>query len=146
MIIFNAELHWVKLGDKVDMGFDGNSPSWIVEMRTRDKEEGASWKAQNLNVKTKDDNDGIFWSASVKKPTTAKNGKEQTSPPVVGKDKFPFENVEGIGNGTIANVKIHQFDYDYNGKKGVGSRLEAIQVVDLVEYEGGSVTDGFPDF
>ncbi len=147
MIIKNATLFWSKLGTRVDQGFDGNSPAWTTELRTREKSEAENWKDAGLNVKTKDDDQGLFWSVSVKKPTHTKDGRPQVAPPVVGKDKMPFSDPDSIGNGTVANVKIHTFDYDYNGRKGVGFRLDAVQIVDLVEFEGQkNPVDYFDEF
>ncbi len=146
MIISNVELHWNKLGTKIDQGFDGNSPAWTTEMRTRDKDQSENWKAAGLNVKTKDDEDGLFWACTVKKPTHTKDGRPQVAPPVVGKDKMPFADPDSIGNGTVANIKIHTFDYNYNGREGVGFRLDAIQIIDLVEFSGGKpAVDYFDD-
>lgn len=62
-------------------------------------------------------------------------------PPLVvdwNRDTYDPEKVEKIGNGTVGNVCIRAFDYDYNGKKGVGAGLQAIQVLELKEYNPGS--------
>lgn len=144
MILSNVELHWTKLGSRVDMGFDGQSPAWVTEARTRNKEQANKWKESQLNVKTKDDEEGLYWAVSLKKPTERKDGTAERPVPVVGKDKFPIEDVESIGNGTIANVKVRQFDWNYQGKAGTSSRLDAIQILDLVVFEGsGSPIDDF---
>ena len=39
-----------------------------------------------------------------------------------------------IGNGTVANVKVWQRDYDIGGRKGISSKLDAVQVVEMKEY------------
>ena len=135
MILSNVELYWAKLGTRIDNGFDGNTPAWAVDVRTKDTEVRDSWMSQGLNVKTKEDDGHTFYSVGVKKPTHTKDGKEQTPPTIVDKAKEPFTRVDSIGNGTTANVKLYTFDYDYKGKKGRGFRLDAIQILELRVYD-----------
>ena len=68
---------------------------------------------------------------------TPKSGR----PPLVvdwNKNALPVERVESIGNGTKAKVAIRAFDYDYNGKKGTGAGLQAVQVLELKVYNPAS--------
>jgi hypothetical protein len=53
------------------------------------------------------------------------------APKVVDSELHPL--TETIGNGSEVVVKVQVYD----GKKGKGHRLEAVQVVDLIVYEGG---------
>ena len=147
MIIKNVALFWAKLGSNMDMGFDKNTPAWAVELRTTDKAEAKGWKEAGLNVKPGDDDGSVYYSASVKKPKFANNGNEQKAPPVVGKDLMPFAEVDAIGNGSRGNVKLYTAPYSYNGRTGISVRLNAIQITELVKYEGaGNALEGFEAF
>lgn len=146
MILKNVELLWAKLDPaRPDGGFDGNTPQWNLVAVTRDKDQAKQFKAANLNVKTDEDDTGIIYKVSLKKLATLKNGDANKPVPTVGPDLMPLEDPSVIGNGSVANVKIRQFDYDFNGKKGVGTRLEAVQITRLVEYKsaGNPILEGF---
>ena len=146
MLLKNVQLYWVKLDPKnPDKGFGGDKPNWCVEIRTRNKAQAGEFKTAGLNVKTNDDDNGIFYSVRLSKPTHNKNGKPFDPVPVVGPDLMPLANVNSIGNGTVANVKVYQFEWEFGGKTGKSSRLDAIQVVELIEYkkEAGGNRWGF---
>ena len=142
MILKNVELHWTKLDpSNPTLGFSGDKPQWSVQLRTRSKDQSAEWKKVGLNVRVDDDEGGIFYKVTVMKEAKKKDGSDDKPVRVVGRDNFPFENLTGIGNGTTANVKLRVFEYNFKGKEGVGVRLDAIQIVDLIEYESKSGED-----
>ena len=64
---------------------------------------------------------------------TPKAGKPLTSGIVDAKCN-PFDGADRIGNGTHAKVAVRPFDYTYKGKSGVGCGLQAVQILDLIEY------------
>ena len=142
MILRNVELHWAKLDPaNVDMGFDGTKPQWNTKVIIRDRDQKAEFIEMGLNPKTEDDESGVFYSIRVMKNAVQKNGKPASPVVVVGPDKTPIADVNSIGNGTLANVKLRTFEWTFNGKSGIGNRLEAIQIVKLVEYAGKGVAD-----
>ena len=147
MLFKNVELMWVALDpEKVDMGFDKNTPQWTLTMVTRDKDVSKVWKTAEYNVKVGEDDQGIVYTVKVNQPKFRKDGTENKPIPVVGRDLMPFDHTKlaSIGNGTVANVKVWEGDYNYNGKKGKMFRLEAVQIVELKEYAGGgSAISGF---
>lgn len=53
---------------------------------------------------------------------------------IVDSLRNPFDKAESIGNGTRAKVAIRSFQYNYKGKQGIGAGLQAIQILNLVEY------------
>ena len=144
MILKNVELFWARLDpSNPDMGFSGDKPQWNVELRTRSKEKSQEWKKLGLNPKVDDDDDGIFYKVKIMKAAVKKDGSEMLPVPVVGADLMPLEDRTAIGNGSTANVKIRTFEYNFQGKEGVGVRLDAIQIISLVEYEKKSNSYGF---
>lgn len=82
-----------------------------------------------------------------------KTGKPFTQRPfVIGPDKTPITNVEGmIGNGSTAKIAYEFFPYEFGTSIGVQLRLRGIQVLDVVEYNADAnsgesvfvVEDGF---
>lgn len=135
MILTNVELFWAKLDpSNPDNGFSGDKPQWNVQLRTRSKDQVKEWKEIGLNVITDDDEEGIVYRVNVRKDALKKDGSANKPVPVVGSDLMPVEDVTAIGNGTTANVKLRTFEWKFNGKEGVGVRLDAIQVVKMKEY------------
>jgi len=64
-IIRNAELHWAKLVKPVE---PFGTLQWELQMRTRDKDEAKKWKEDfYLNVKTEEDDSGVFYKTNVKR-------------------------------------------------------------------------------
>ena len=47
-------------------------------------------------------------------------------------EKKPIEKI--IGNGSKVKVMYKSYDWNFKGKKGKGLDLQAVQVLDLVEY------------
>ena len=136
MILKEVELNWCKVdANNPDGGFDGTTPQWNVDCVTRDSAQAQEWKDKGIEPKMGEDDKGVFYRMKVKKLATNKNGSPADAPPVIGRDLMPISRPSAIGNGSVGNVKIRTFDYNFNGKIGVGVRLEAIQVTHLVEYE-----------
>jgi len=149
MILSNIEIRWARLDPlQVDMGYDKATPQWNLQAITRDKKQAEEWKSAGLAPKPDTDDTGIFYRIQVKKLATNKDGSPAKPVIVVGSDLMPFEDPSRIGNGTIANVKVRTFDYDFQGRKGVGLRLEAVQITQLEAYEGagGGALAGFEAF
>ena len=48
------------------------------------------------------------------------------------KDKKPLEKI--VGNGSKVKVMYKPYEWNFKGKKGIGLDLQAVQVMDLVEY------------
>lgn len=65
-----------------------------------------------------------------------KEGKPTRKPPIVDSKRDPFTKL--IGNGSICNIQYNVKDWTYGTKKGKSPFLERVQVLELVEYEGGS--------
>lgn len=146
MILKNVELYWAKLSpSNHDMGFSGDKPQWNVQLRGN-KAQSEEWKSLGLNPKVEeDDNGSVYYKIQVHKDALKKDGTGNKPVPVVGADIMPLEDVGSIGNGTTANVKLRAFDWEFNGKKGRGVRLEAVQVIKLVVYANAvdDVMSGF---
>ena len=146
MILKNVMIRWAKLSpENPDNGFDGTTPQWNLQALTRDKAQADEWKQAGLNPKPDSDDQGMLYRITTKKLTTGKNGEPNKPVPVVGPDLMPLEDPGVVGNGSVGNVKIRTYEYNYNGRKGIGQRLEAVQITKLVEYQAGpsKILEGF---
>ena len=137
-IIRNAELHWAKLVKPVE---PFGTLQWELQMRTRDKDEAKKWKEDfYLNVKTEEDDSGVFYKTNVKRKAIKKDGEPNDAPEVLDGAKKSMDGNK-VGNCSIGNVMLFQYPYDVGGRKGVASILSKVQVTDLKEYTPNTGTD-----
>lgn len=73
------------------------------------------------------------------------NGKIGYRPAIINAKKQPVKNIN-IGEGTIARLGVVLSGYSVAGKTGVSVKLGMIQIIDLVEYQGGGFSsDAFDE-
>ena len=73
-ILKNVELFWAQLDPKrPNSKFNKEQPTWDVQIRTRDKKVKAEWVALNLKPKTVEDDDGVFYSVTLRKKAKKKD-------------------------------------------------------------------------
>jgi hypothetical protein len=90
------------------------------------------FEAAGTQLTPKSDDDGEYVTFRRDHSKMIKKDLVTFGPPkVVDHNNNPI--TETIGNGSEVVVKVQVYD----GKKGKGHRLEAVQVVNLVVYEGG---------
>jgi len=135
-------LRWAKVqkgqfDQYTPQGAPAGEKKWVTDIRLNDKL-AKSLKAEGFNVKK--DKDGYFLSAS--KKCEKKDGTPNNPVLIVGKDgKTIVENE--LGNGTVANVKV--VARKWGTVSTITVYLDAIQVVDLVEFSGKSGFDAIED-
>ena len=96
-----------------------------------------SLKSVGFNVKT--DKDGDQYLRVVKK-TRTKSGTPMEAPRVVALDgSTPV--TERIGNGSVVNIKIYAKYIEVSGQTHLPAYINAVQVVELEPYTGGSDFD-----
>jgi hypothetical protein len=127
-LIQNVELNWARL-DKPVAPF--GTEQYELQIATTDKGIAGDWSKNHLNVKEKD---GKF-VVSLKRKATRADGSSNGEPRVVNADKTPYDfSKQGlIGNGSIGNVIVYQYPYEVMGRKGIGSSLTAVQIVEHKE-------------
>lgn len=130
--ILDVELNWAKLNTPTS---PFGTPQYELQIATTDKAVAEDLKANYFNVKEKD---GKF-VVSLKRKAQKADGSDNGAPRVVDAKLAPFTG--NIGNGSRGNVIVWQYPYEAMGRKGVASSLTAVQIVDLVEYTGGSSVD-----
>jgi len=142
-VLKNVELFFAKLDPaKPNAMFDKANPTWEVQIRTRDKAKAKMWKELKLNVKTDDDDQGVFYKVTLKKKSKKASGEPQNPVNLVAGDLSPIDP-NTLGNGSIGNVRIYQYDYDVAGRQGTASMLMAVQVTTLKEYTPKPREDDF---
>ena len=96
-------------------------------------------EAEGLSIKNKGDDRGDF--VTIKRKAKRKDGNPNKAPDVMDGMKRPLQNTL-IGNGSDVNVlyKTYEWTHKPTGRSGKSADLQAIQVINLVAYEGGSST------
>ncbi len=108
-----------------------------VQAATTDAAKAQELRDNHFNVKEKD---GVF-TVSLKRNAKKRDGSDNGKVRVVDGNKAPIENTMNIGNGSVGNIIVWQYPYDQMGRKGVSGSLTAIQITDLVEYNGSDSVD-----
>jgi hypothetical protein len=67
-----------------------------------------------------------------KRKVSKANGDRNQQPQLVDAEKKPLDKI--VGNGSKVKVMYKSYDWNYKGKTGKGLDLQAVQVLDLVEY------------
>lgn len=130
MILKNAKVKWAKLIKPDEM-----SGKWSINLYLTN-EQLESLKAERIEAKV--DKDGVPFIQATRKPKSSK-GADIEPPRVVDIERKPF--TKSIGNGSICNVIVSFYDWEFNKKEGRAVWLEAVQVVDLKDYAGSEDFD-----
>lgn len=95
-------------------------------------------KYQNEDNKDDEDNGRILFNAS--QNAESNDGKYKFKVDVYdSKAKMiPEDQIPKIGWGTLAMLSVTTYCWTYKAEKGVKLNLEAVQILDLVEYAGGN--------
>jgi len=143
IILSNVELYFAKLDPaNPNSRFDKDNPTWEVQIRTKDKAVAKEWKDNNLRVTPDENDEGVFYRANLKKKSKKRDGSDMAPVNVVAGDLSPV-NPSTIGNGSIANLSIFQYDYKVSGKEGIASMLMGVQITTLNEYTPRPKEGGF---
>jgi hypothetical protein len=137
VIVKDVELHWTKLDNPVDP-FNSGEKVWEVQIKTDDEAIAKSW-SKDFYINTKKDKDGN-WIANIKRKELNRKGEPNSPPVVLGRNNQPMPSTN-IGNGSIGDLKLYQYLYDFAGKKGVANMLSAVRVTELKEYTPTSEVD-----
>lgn len=137
-ILKNAEVWFTKLDPKrPSKALTPLNPTWEIQIRTNNKDTRKEWEAMGIKVKVvradkaDDESPVLYYSANLKrKSLKVTAGKtEPNEPPTVENGKGESLDPTSIGNGSVANIRIFQSEYTFEGKKGVRNTLMGIQLV-----------------
>lgn len=142
-ILKNVELFFAKLEPKrPNDRFDSENPTWEVQIRTNDKAQAKEWKNMNINVRPDENDDGVFYKATLKKKSKKRDGSDNNPVTLVNGSLEPIDP-NTLGNGSKANVRVYQYEYNVGGKEGIATMLMAVQVTELREYTPKPREDDF---
>jgi len=145
MILKNCEIWYPHLDPARPNGrFDKKRPQWDIQMRTRSKEQKAEWQAAGLNVKPKEDEETgkLFYTTNLRRRSVKSDGTEATCPDLID-GKMNAVDPRTVGNGSIANVRIFQYEppqTDDNSAK-IGNVLMGVQLTTHIMYEPKPMED-----
>ena len=128
MAIVNGTAYWASL-DRANEKFE---PMWRIDLAVDDKTAEEFKKQGHTLGETKHNDEVIPNVLRVKRKVSKNNGDKNSKPNLVDADKNPLGKI--VGNGSKVRVMYKAYDWNFKGKKGKGMDLQAVQVIDLVEY------------
>jgi hypothetical protein len=145
-LIKNVELYYPKLNPKrPNAKFNAENPTWEVQIRTTSKEQKAEWEAMDLVVKAVVPDEGVpYYRVNLKKKSIKETGEKSVPVNVVDGKLNPI-NPDSIGNGSIGNIRIFQYEYTTMNRKNIASVLMGIQITKLMAYNWTDRDDEFEE-
>lgn len=141
---FEGKIKWAKIIDEPkEETFEHKGkkivkkPAWTLNLYPTEKALKA-FKNSNSQLKVREDEDGEFISFS--RPLWGKdkdgNDVKRDPPRILDKDGNVMKGIY-IGNGSDVTVLVDI----YNTRMGPGTRLEAVRVENLIEYDKNKVSE-----
>jgi hypothetical protein len=137
-VVNNAELWFARLDPKYPNDkFNKDNPTWEVQIRTKDRKVAKLWKDE-YSLKTTqelDADDKPYWKSNLKRRSKKANGEALSPVEVVDGDLNPVDP-RTIGNGSIGNVSLFQYESKSEAAKGkIISMLKKIQLTKHIVYD-----------
>ena len=128
MAIIEGTAYWASL-TRPNEKFE---PMWRLDLAVDDKT-AEDLKGQGITVgETVIDEQTISNIVRFKRKVSKANGDKNTQPTLVDANKEPLDKI--VGNGSKVNVMYKSYPWNFKGKTGIGLDLQAVKVLDLVEY------------
>jgi hypothetical protein len=127
----NVELYFVKCDPKRPNAFyNKENPTWEVQIRTYDRAQAKEWEAQNIQLKAvipDEEGEKPYWKTVLRKRSIKRDGSP--AEPVEILDGH-LNNIDPntIGNGSVGNLRIYQYEYPKGEGTGIATMLMGIQV------------------
>lgn len=137
MAVLSGKAHWASISSP-NSTFE---PVWQVDLAVEGAELEKA-KEMGLTIMNKNDDRGEF--VRIKRKVYRKDGSKNKSPILKDSKNHVLSEVN-VGNGSDVRVLFKSFDWEYAGKKGIGADLQAMQVINLIEYEAGEDFDVIDD-
>jgi len=146
-VLKNVELWFIKANPKrPNAKFNKANPTWEAQIRTTSKEVKKEWEALKLGVKAivpDGENEKTYFRVNLRKKTIKESG-EPASPVSVINGAMKDIDPDSIGNGSIGNVRIFQYEYKKeSGGTGTANVLMGIQVTKHIVYVPKAHSDDF---
>ena len=95
------------------------------------------FRSRGFPVKDMDEGPALI----IKRKVNGPNGMVREAPELI--DRYKNKIDVAVGNGSRVKVLFKEWDTKWNGQVYKGLDFKAMQVLDLVEYGGGSVSSAF---
>jgi len=79
----------------------------------------------------------------IKRKVNGPNGMVRNAPRLLDQNKQDVNLA--VGNGSKVRVQCNEYDWEYAGKEGKSLDLQAVQIVDLVEYKAEDGSEFFDE-
>ncbi len=132
-ILKNVEVRFAQLNPERPSTKLKKTGRWSIQIFTRDKAQNKEWKELNIKTKMQEDDVGVFYTANIAKNAVKTDGTKADPPKVVNGNLVAIDP-NSIGNGSICNIRIFQYDYTFEGVKGIATSLQAVQVIKHIVY------------
>ena len=106
-------------------------PKYSIDLVV-DNDTAQSLKQEGFNVKF-DKEEGP--TITIKRNVSGPNGMVRKAPKLLDKNKNEMDCL--VGNGSKVKVQARPWEMSRNGKDFKGLELQAVQVIDLVQYSSG---------
>lgn len=145
-IISNCELWFPKLDPKrPNAKFNKKNPTWELQIRTSDKDVKKEWEALGLKVKAVVPDEGEpFFRVNLRKKSIKEDG-DKASPIRVIDGSLKEIDPNSIGNGSVGNVRVYQYEYNSENGKGIATVLMGVQVTKHMVYVPKPRDDDFEE-
>lgn len=128
MAIIEGTAYWASL-TRPNEKFE---PMWRIDLAVDDAT-AEDIRSQGISVgETVIDEQTISNIVRFKRKVSKANGDKNTQPNLVDAGKQTLDKI--VGNGSKVKVMYRPYEWNFKGKKGIGLDLQAVQVMDLIEY------------
>ena len=136
----NKTIQWVKLDPQnPETTYESTDMfQWSLDVLVTG-EEAQAWVDEGFTQKpkpVKDQND--LFTIKLKRPTIWKKSGNAKDPVKVLDEYGDAIDPAKIGNGTVANIQFSPYEWEFKGRKGKSTELQAVQIITLEVYEGGN--------
>ena len=95
-----------------------------------DQDIAEKYRAEGCTIRDMEEGPALV----IKRKVNGPNGMIRQAPKLFDADKKPLDEL--IGNGSKVKIQFNPYDWEYAGKTGKSLDFQAMQVLELVEYEG----------
>lgn len=143
--LYDVELYFAKLG-KPNGKFNKENPTWELQIRTTDKEKKKEWEALGLAVKAVVPDEGdTYFRVNLKKKSIKSDGSPNDPVKLIDGKLRPIDP-DTIGNGSIGNIRIFEYEYKHPTKGTTkGFTLMTVQITKHIVYTPKPREDDFAE-
>ena len=129
MILSNVTLMWARLKEPVT-NYNEDGKEWqVTAMITEEQKDEMEGLKINKNFKL-DEESGLY-GVKLTQSQFSRDGKAMSISVV---DKYGDDVTASVGNGSVGHIKIFMMEGQGKSKGKTNIRLNAVQVIDLIEY------------